>query len=252
MNYKLLLILLLFCISSTNNFAQYLEKEEGLVSRQKPGIGWFYSGFKPYEEGKLRKYDRFIIDLTYNDWEGDRTSFESPWYSLGVNVALMFDKVITKKNTFSIGYGLSFSHYNNKSSLIYERDFDEETTSVEVPSAQILSSLKRQKFTANYIEAPIEFRFRTKGRKHFKFLIGGKIGYQINAFTQSVIETNNQEVKSRNYTFSDNNRLRYGATVRIGIRNFALYGAYHFSPLFENSESTQLNPIELGLSISLF
>lgn len=243
---------LLFCcvlyVSSLG--AQYLEKEEGLISRFRPGIGWYYSGLKPYEEEKLRKYDRFIIDVVYNDWHGDESMFNSPWNSLGYNVSLMFDKVIAKKNTFSIGYGLTFSHYNNKRNKEFIRNFDDGFTLLEDFDENI--AIVRNKFTANYIEIPLEFRFRTKGRKHFKFLIGGKIGYQLNSFTKQITEEDGLRLNTRNYSFPDDNKLRYGATVRMGLRNYALFASYYFSPLFQDNSSTQLNPISVGISFSLF
>lgn len=247
MKYSLIFIFIGFI---TSIGAQYLEKEEGLVSRFRPGIGWYYSGLKPYEEEKLRKYDRFIIDVVYNDWHGDEEIFNSPWNSLGYNVSLMFDKVITAKNTFSIGYGLTFSHYNNKTNKEFERNFEDGYTTLNDFDQNI--SIVRNKYMANYIEVPLEFRFRTKGRKHFKFLIGGKIGYQINSFTKQIIEEDGARLNTRNYSFADDNKLRYGATVRIGIRNYALFASYYFSPLFLDDNSVKLNPISLGISFSLF
>jgi hypothetical protein len=247
MRYSLVIV---FISWITFTMAQYLEKEEGLISRFRPGIGWYYSGFKPYEETKLRKYDRLIIDLVYNDWMGDRKIFQSPWNSLGYNVSLMFDKVISSQNTFSIGYGLTFSHYNNKTDKDFVRDYSEGSTLLVDFDEN--TDFVRNKFTANYIELPVEFRFRTKGRKHFKFLIGGKIGYQLNSFTQQVISNDGARLNSRNYSFPDINPLRYGATVRFGLRNYAVFAAYHFSPLFRDVESVHLNPISVGLSLSLF
>lgn len=243
--------LLICCVLYfTSIQSQYLEKEEGLVSRFRPGIGWYYSGLKPYEEEKLRKYDRLILDVVYNDWSGEESLFESPWNSLGFNVSFLFDKVISSKNTFSIGYGLAFSHYNNKTQKDFVRNFDQGSTSLEDfdPAVEII----RNKYTANYIELPLEFRFRTKGRKHFKFLIGGKIGYQLNSFTKQLTEQGGFILKTRNYSFPDNQRLRYGATVRIGIRNYALFASYYFSSLFKDNESIELYPFSLGISFSLF
>lgn len=243
-----LIIGLFFCIGLSSG--QYNAKDEGLVSRFKPGIGWYFSGAKPYAEKKLRKYDRLIIDIAYNDWQGDRELFQSPWQSIGFNVAFMADKVIAKNNTFSIGYGLGFSHYNNKSYQSFVRNTQEGTTILQPFDAA--DGISRNKFTANYLEVPLEFRFKTKGYKHFKFMVGGKIGYQLNSFTKVTQSIEEQRYTTRVYNFPDNNRLRYGATVRIGIRNWALFGAYYFSELFTNENSVQLSPVSMGISISLF
>lgn len=243
-----LIIILFFSIGLLN--AQYNAADDGLVSRFKPGIGWYFSGTKPYKEKKLRKYDRLIIDIVYNDWQGDREIFKTPWQSVGFNIALMADKVITKKNTFSIGYGLSFSHYNNKSNQSFVRNIQEGSTVLQ--PFDTADEISRNKFTANYLEVPLEFRFKTKGYKHFKFMVGGKIGFQLNSFTKTSQLVEGQRYTTRIYNFPDNNKLRYGATVRIGIRNWAIFGAYYFSELFTNKNSVQLSPVSMGISISLF
>lgn len=243
------LILIAFIYSSTL-FAQYQAEEEGLYSRFRPGIGWFYSGFKPFEEEKLHKYDRLIIDVVYNDWHGDRDYFSSPASSIGFNSSLMFDVVLTSANTMSFGWGIGYSHYNNGSKIQFNRDLVNGKTLIS--DFPIGSEPENSKFGANYIEIPLELRFRTKGFKHFKFMIGGKIGYQLNSFNKETIRVDGKNYATKQYNFADSNPLRYGATVRVGIRNWAIYGAYYFSPLFTADGSADLTPISLGVSISLF
>jgi hypothetical protein len=243
-------LLILIVVFSQYSNAQYFEEEEGLYSRFRPGAGWFFNGLRPYEEEKLRKYDRVIFDITYCDWQGDIDYFQSPWNSIGFNVATMFDVILTKKNTVSFGWGISFSHFSNKTNLQFQSDYINNITTIsEFPLG---SEPDRTKFAANYLEVPLEIRFRTKGYKHFKVMLGGKIGYQLNAFTKTTNEVSGQRQVVKLFGFPDDNPLRYGATLRIGIRNWAIYGAYYFSPLFTNSESVQLTPFTMGVSISLF
>ena len=245
---RYLLFILIFLAQFSR--AQYFEEDEGLYSRYRPGAGWFFNGMRPYEAEKLRKYDRIIFDITYCDWHGDPDYFQSPWNSIGFNTSAMFDVILSKKNTFSFGWGVSFSHFSNKTPLDFQSDFNNGSTSIsDFPSG---SEPDRFKFAANYIEVPLEFRFRTKGYKHFKVMLGGKIGYQINALTKVTNTVNGQRQVIKTFDFPDNNPLRYGATIRIGIRNWALYGAYYFSPLFTNDQSVQLTPFTAGISISLF
>jgi hypothetical protein len=241
-------IIMLFCISPLRS--QYAAYDEDLKSRFRPGVMWFYSGFKPHEPTKLRKYDRLIVDIVYNDWYGDRSMFDNNWGSIGINTQLMFDVVLTSANTMSFGWGLGWSRTNNFSSLQLERDVEEEATYLSSFSAG--EEPLRYRFVANYVELPLELRFRTKGYQHFKFMIGGKIGYQINAFDQSVNRIDGNTYKTRTYNFADRNLLRYGATMRVGIRNWALFGEFFFSELFRNEASVYLLPFSCGVSISLF
>ncbi|WP_107039511.1 outer membrane beta-barrel protein [Brumimicrobium mesophilum] len=246
-NLSLLIILFFY---STTLFGQYQTKEEGLYSRFRPGVMWFFSGLEPYDAEKLRKYDRLIVDVVYNDWYGDRDYLSSPAASIGFNTSLMFDVVMTNRNTLSFGWGIGFSHYNNKSKIQFTRDLENENTLIsDFPEG---NEPKSSKFGANYIEIPLELRFRTKGYKHFKFMVGGKIGYRLNSFSKVTERIEGKNYATKQYNFADSNPLRYGATVRIGIRNWAIYGAYYFSPLFTGSGSADLTPLELGISISLF
>lgn len=244
----ILLIFVSILLTTSNLHAQYDEKEDGIRTRYRPGILWYFTGYKPFKAGKLHKYDRFIIDLTYNDWHGDRKAFSSPLSSIGVNVAFMFDLPLTQGNTFGLGIGLGYSHYKNRSKIAFTRDLDLETTTI----ADLAQDPKKAKFAANYFEIPLELRFRTKGFNHFKFMVGGKIGIKANSFSKTVEETNGQRITTKTKRFPDANLLRYGITARIGIRNWAIYGAYYFSPLFKNEESVQLYPFSLGVSVSLF
>ena len=52
--------------------------------------------------------------------------------------------------------------------------------------------------------------------------------------------------------FQDFNNLLVAAHARIGIRNWAITVSYNLLPYFKDKSSTQLNGLQLGLSISLF
>ncbi|SFT63871.1 Outer membrane protein beta-barrel domain-containing protein [Lishizhenia tianjinensis] len=247
---KILIALLTLILVSTGLKAQYLEEEQGLVSRYRPGAMWFYSGFSNYDTTKLRKYDRLIVDILYNDWQGDRSPLKSPWSSIGFNVNVMFDVPFTKANTIGLGWGVAFSHYNNRTPIGFESNYTEGSTTT-FPLI-FPNNLDWSKYNANYIEIPLELRFRTKGYQHFKFFVGGKIGYQLNAYTKTKETIQGKSYKFKNYNFPDRNPRRYGLTARVGIRNWSVYAAYYFSGLFTHENSVQLSPITAGISIALF
>ena len=245
---------LIVCISIVclgfNLKAQDLEEERGLVSRYRPGAMWFYSGFSKYDTTKLRKYDRLVVDVLYNDWQGDIEPLNSPYTSIGFNVNLMFDVPFTKANTVGLGWGFAFSHYNNRTTVGFNSNYTEGSTSTYDLSLQ--EDVKWSKFNANYIEIPVELRFRTRGYQHFKFFLGGKIGYQLNAYTKTKETIEGKNYKFKSYNFPDRSPLRYGVTARIGIRNWSLYAAYYFTPFFTHENSVNLTPLTAGVSIALF
>ena len=65
--YKLILSIII-CVVSGNAISQYNSEGEDLISRFRPGSMWFYTGLRPATPEKVRKYDRLIFDVTYNDW----------------------------------------------------------------------------------------------------------------------------------------------------------------------------------------
>ena len=226
--------------------SQYLESQDKLVSRFRPGAAWFFSA-KPSKSGHLRKYDRLMIDVTQNNFNGEDLPFFNDQPSLGVNVALMHQKILTKANTFSLAIGLGYSHFNYKSFNGVKSDLLQGSTHFYSDSIHDQNKLKM-----NYIKIPLEMRCRTKGYKHFKVILGAEIAYALN--TVHVAKRREAEMVNiyKQYTFADVNPWRFGATFRAGFRNVSLFGAYYFTPVFTNSESVQIYPFSLGITFSLF
>jgi hypothetical protein len=125
------------------------------------------------------------------------------------------------------------------------------------PSSTTLVPKSTQTFDRNILAGnaftlPVELRFRKESWRHFKFHLGGRVGYQANLYSKTVFGSGSNRDVVRDYGFPDLNRLVYGAHVRFGFRNWALYASYNFNPIFTSSESTQLNALQFGISISLY
>lgn len=239
-------IILIFLAIGLQANAQY--NSEGVnKSRFRPGLFWYFTGYHPAIPGKVRKYDRLIFDVTYSDWMGDRKLFANHWASIGLNTNLMFDIPIAKKNTVSLGIGVCYGFHtirHNKNVIV-----DPSNSWTVVSDSAMNSSLKKASFAGHNFSIPIELRFRTKGWKHFKVHLGGKIGFESNFYGKL---RSNSGGKSTRLVLPDYNQLTYGAYVRMGMRNWAILASYNFNPIFSNAKSTQLNMIQLGLSVSLF
>jgi len=245
--YRALVIICLLVPMLSN--AQYDSKGD-IRSRFRPGGIWYLTGLRPAQPEKVRKYDRLIFDITYNDWVGDQDPFQNKWSSIGLNTNFMFDIPMTKGNTVSFGIGAAHElkiirHDNNLSG-------DDMSGSTSYFLKDSLDVFDKSKFGTNSFSIPIEFRFRKESWRHFKFHIGGRIGYQINAYSKQITNTDDGRLVNKRVGFPDENKLIYGAHLRIGLRNLALYGAYYINPLFSNSSSVQLNHLQFGLSVSLF
>lgn len=250
--HKPILIIFFFLGVSLNAFSQYDGFGADEISRFRAGSMWFFTGFRPAKSEKDRKYDRLIFDLTYNDWVGDLDPFKNKWNSIGLNTSFMFDIPITKGNTVSFGTGLSHSLFRiNSPGIIFAPDSNENYTTLQFEISN--NNTPPERFLCgNSLSVPLEFRFRSKGWKHFKFHLGAKVGYQLNLYSRTVSDGTNGKVILKDHNFADVQRLIYSAHFRIGIRNWALFGSYNLNGFFSDDNSPELNLVQMGLSISLF
>ena len=242
-----IIISILFLSLSITAFSQYDSKGDDEISRFRPGTMWFYNGLRPSKEQKVRKYDRLIVDVLYNDWTGDLKPFQVKPSSIGFGINLLFDVPLTEGNTVAFGWGLNytFSHIRHDNTLLTNQK-DNWSQYTESPLNTVSS------FNFNQFSIPLELRFRKESWKHFKIHIGGKIGYIASANEKTILKDEFGKTVIKDSHFPDLNPLQYSAHIRLGLRNYALFGEYNFAPLFSNSQSTQLNVIRLGLSFSLF
>lgn len=228
--------------------AQYDSKGE-TPSMFRPGFMWYFTGLRPAEPERVRKYDRLILDLTYNDWVGDQEPFKNHWASIGFNTNFMFDIPLSKGNTVALGIGFSHQLTRVRHDNLFTKSSNPTSTNLVPKSTQ---TFDKNILTGNAFSLPVELRFRKESWSHFKFHFGGKIGYQANMFSKTIFGSGGDRDVVKDYGFPDLNRFIYSAHVRFGLRNWALYASYNFNSIFAESASTQLNQLQFGLSISLY
>lgn len=211
---------------------------------------WWFTGLRPADSAKMRKYDRLMFDFTYNTWEGDVKPFQNQWNSFGFNTNLLFDIPLVPGNTLALGTGICYSI----SSVRHNNYLLVDSTSTHTNYHEAVNTIgyNTVSLIGNSISVPLELRIRTKGWKHFKLHLGGKIGYQMNLYNKTVLLLENGKVVARDHNYPDVQRLIYSVHARIGIRNLALFGSYGLNPIFKNSKSTKLHNLQFGLSLSLF
>ena len=222
------------------------DKDTVVASRYRPGLFWFFTGWKPAHSIPVPRYDRLVFDLLYNDWimDDEVRLFSSPASSIGFNIHLMQDIPFTKKRIMSLGIGLGYGHSKIKSDKGMVMNLGDHSMYDVFPGDGYTKAL----FKSNRIFIPIELRFRTPGWQHFKFHIGGRIGYQFGVKTKAFNENGVEFVKK----YPDLNPLYAAIHTRIGIRNWAITASYSLVPYFKQKESTKINGVEIGLSVSLF
>ena len=244
MKFLKLLVCLLFTIQG---FAQPNGKDSNFVSRHRPGIFWYNTGWRPAKPGKLRKYDRLIVDVTYNQLLLTGAVKQNAARSFGCNINTMWDIPITNGNTISFGIGLAYKFQKTGPKGLFFKDITDSFTRYYADSSYM--DYRKNTFGNHMLAVPVEFRFRTSKWQHFKMHIGGSIGYRLQTF-QKVWPEHKHAVKDR--TLPDVNRLVYGVHLRIGIRNWALFADYTLAPQFRSSKSDKINALAFGVSLSIF
>lgn len=241
MKVKLVGLLILLAISGS----VFSQKRDSLIATKiRPGLFWFFTGLKPSPGIWLPRYDRFMVDIKYNDLvhPDNLKLFNTNWKSIGFNTQFVFDIPMNKHNTagFGIGFGYQFSKFiHNKAVASFsEKNYDFKDTSYFDKSI-----LRTHAFFI-----PVEFRFRTKGWQHFKVHLGSNIGYRYgnNKVYQASTVTKTRTGKMSNFQW-----LYLDVHARIGIRNWALLVSADMFPIFQKTPAKTI-PISLGFTVSLF
>ena len=239
---KLVLILLFI------PFLFQAQKDENLVSRSRPGLFWFFNGNRPIQDADYRKYDRCIIDATYNTWIGDLNAFENKWNSIGYHFSLNKDIQLKSTQRTSIGIGIGYSYLNHSLNRVFFNT-QHESVDTEFPSPE--DNLIYSKLTIHQFYVPLELRFKSLGWKHVKFILGARIGVQPAVFSKTKYWENEIEQYYEN-RMTDIRWFYTAVYCRLGIRNWSLIGIVQPLKLFPSEQSVGIIPIQLGLSLSLF
>jgi len=237
-------LILFFLLVSASIKAQ--NNDSQLISRHRPGLFWFFDGLLPTKSTDNHKYDRLILDLTYNDWFGDLKPFQNRWNSIGVNVNFMNDIKFKKTKVFSLGLGLGYGF----SSISAYQKFAQQNNQIEISSIEKSSIYDHTRLNIHRFFIPLELRFSTKNWNRWKLAVGGSFGIMSN-MNKRLIGSDGYKMERTNLS-SSASLLNYGIHSRLGYRNVSLFGSYQINGLFTGRGNPDLHQFQLGLSISLF
>ncbi len=243
-------LIVLLCTLSLQ--AQYDGQDSLIKSRYRPGFMWFYTGLRPADVEKPRKYDRLMVDVSYSMLLKDNKEIIEtlPISSFGTGIHLMFDKPLTKRNGVALGFGLSYKiqragYKGSFSTMVSPVDVEY----MEYGTAQN-TTINKQSFVNQSFAIPLELRFRMRKWRQAKLHLGGFVGYRFLTYTK--VHTNESKYVLKSRITNLNEPLDYGVHLRFGIRNWAIFGSYSLAKQFKEGQSTVINPVSFGLTISLF
>jgi len=200
------------------------------------------------DDDTKRKFT-FGLDVFTDIWQDKPSTIEPKTLNPGVNIFGSYNYIFGNSNvSFSPGLGLGVHNLYSESMLYVTNDL----AFFKPISAD--TSFKKSKFTATYLDIPIEIRYKSKGE--FRLAIGFKFGFLMKAQTKFkgddfINGTKDMVIiKQGKMNFIEKNR--YGFTGRIGYKWLNLWGYYQLSNLFTEGNGPAMYPISIGITIIPF
>ena len=153
------------------------------------------------------------------------------------------------RHTVSVGAGMSHHNYFSYNRIL--NPYTTETLDIS-ESMRDNESFKRAKVNTNYVDIPLELRFRIKDQ--VKIGVGFKLGILVMGKTKYVGPDEDGTIIHEKLTYIKNlERYTYSATLRVGWKWVSAFAAYQFNPVFEvGHDAPTFYPISVGLSFSPF
>jgi len=197
-------------------------------------------------------------ELTSSYWLNLPSGISTSAVSPGTDFTLYYDIPLGKK--FYFAPGLSLDNVNVHSNAAISRQLNAMGTSVVNTQLVPFDSMFGTDYTANklvtkYLEIPIELHWKSKPVHHNKsFFIAAGVrgGVLIQSYWKYVFNAPFGTQKIKDYNIPNLNSFRYGVMGRVGYGNFALYGFYGLSDLFQSGKGTVATPVAIGISVTTF
>lgn len=208
------------------------------------------SAFAQLIANKTDKKVTVNLDV-FNDFQlYDNENWDARLFSQGFGCAVTYNFPLgeSKHHTVSLGLGYTGHNYFSYSRLMNPYTVD----TLQFVQYRDVDGFKRNKLNCNYIDVPIELRFRIKDA--WKIGVGFKFGILVNAKTKFV--GNNDEgvrIHEKYCYISNVERYAYAATLRVGYKSVNLFTALQLAPVFEvGHDAPRLVPLSVGLTFAPF
>ena len=196
--------------------------------------------------------DRLIVDVYHSFWM-NRPAPVTQKFNPGFNVAVLWDFKTSKKSPVSFGLGVGCTYHTQFSNAQLKYNQAEQITKYYVLPTTIADSMKLNRMTYINCNIPLEFRYRHKSG--FKLTIGVRLGLVAELsqrYKGKDLEGNRTEENFKYFLTKDRQKINFDAYIRCGWKFVGVYYSYQVNKLFDDGKGPAVNPMSLGISLSLF
>ena len=230
------------------------------------GLFLITNSLQAFEPSRMHPTDRFIVTVFSDLWQEVPDNISLRTIQRGVSINAMQDMPLGRSN-FSVAAGLGFSSHNLYSDHRYQFDpFFPGGWEEKYDFTPIQDDYDKNKLSLNYLEVPVEFRYRTRDlNRTFRIYAGIKAGYLISGHTKFEGEESFllpgadqipieliREVKIKEHSLDNIEKYRIGLTAMVGYGSVNLHFYYPLTRVFYDNSAEDMYPVSLGLSLILF
>ena len=199
--------------------------------------------------------DRLVLDVYHSFWMNVPKGVTHK-FNPGFNIAVLWDFKATKKSPISFGLGIGCTYHTQFSNaqLRYNNSLGlTEYCTLPEPFIKQKDSVKLNRMTYINCNIPLELRYRHKNG--FKLTIGVRLGL-IAEISQRYkgknLEGNGIDENYKYFLKTDRQKINFDAYIRCGWKFVGVYYSYQVTKLFNEGKGPAVNPMSLGISLSLF
>jgi len=218
-------------------------EEEGKAKKSKkfkPHFGGFSVGMNNFLNPDYTLHNGTFMNLnTSRSW-----NYNLNFLEYGIGLGTQYVGLVT-------GMGFEWSNYIfDGSNSIQEED---DGSIVSRPLDPIdYPNISKSKLTTTYLTAPLILEFQIPAGKKPIHLSAGVIG-GVKLGSRTKVKYNDggkqKDVRKNDYSLSP---FRYGATFRIGYRAVNIFANYYITPLFGETDTPEIHPFSVGLTLIPF
>ena len=211
----------------------------------------------PSSKKEAPSNDHFFIQIGHLSWVGKPDSIRTKGIPRTLNIYMLLNFPFKTNPRWSVALGpgiASDNMYFDKMTL----GIKENTSSIRFNDVADTSHFKRYKLSVNFLEVPVELRYRFNpedDKKSVKIAVGAKVGTLINAHVKGKILQNAAGQTLNDYTLKESSKKffskqRLSFMGRVGVGSFSLFASYSVTPVFKEGLGPTVRPMTIGLTIA--